>query len=156
MNANSRRLVFSSMVELKQRHASTIGPISPIGSISCPPQDTLFERFFLALDNEIDRARYLCGTRRTSALAAKLGRRLIRAGGWQIAKRVIKPIPVVGSAFALFLAGYEIRKKGLLPGSIHVGLDIIPVVGTAKNVLEIFTGDLIPDKRPNGTSPEKA
>jgi len=27
-----------------------------------------------------------------------------------------------------------------------VGLDVTPVVGTAKNVLEIFTGDLIPDK----------
>ncbi len=32
-------------------------------------------------------------------------------------------------------------------GALHVGLDMIPFVGTAKNVLEIFTGDLIPDKR---------
>lgn len=45
------------------------------------------------------------------------------------------------------LAGYEIKKKGLIPGAVHVGLDVTPVVGTAKNVLEIFTGDLIPDKR---------
>jgi hypothetical protein len=28
-----------------------------------------------------------------------------------------------------------------------VGLDVTPVVGTAKNVLELFTGDLIPDKK---------
>jgi hypothetical protein len=34
----------------------------------------------------------------------------------------------------------------MIPGVIHVGLDVTPVVGTAKNVLEIFTGDLIPDK----------
>jgi hypothetical protein len=27
-----------------------------------------------------------------------------------------------------------------------VGLDVTPVVGTAKGVLELFTGDLIPDK----------
>jgi len=27
-------------------------------------------------------------------------------------------------------------------------LDVTPVVGTAKNVVEIFTGDWIPDKTP--------
>ena len=79
-------------------------------------------------------------------------RRIIRAGGWSIAKRLIKPIPVVGSIFAFGLAGYEIKKKGLLPGAVHVGLDVTPVVGTAKNVLEIFTGDLIPDKPPKNKS----
>jgi len=73
-------------------------------------------------------------------------RRIVRAGGWGLAKRLIKPIPVVGSFFAVSLAVYEIRKKGLVPGVIHVGLDVTPVVGTAKNVIEIFTGDWIPDK----------
>jgi len=74
-------------------------------------------------------------------------RRIIKAGGWGIAKRLIKPIPILGSLFALGLAGYELKKKGLLPGAFHVGLDVTPVVGTAKNVLELFTGDLIPDKK---------
>ena len=82
-------------------------------------------------------------------------RRIIRAGGWGVAKRMIKPIPIIGTIFAFGLAGYEIKRKGLIPGAAHVGLDVIPVVGTAKGVLEIFTGDLIPDKserRPqNGT-----
>jgi len=73
-------------------------------------------------------------------------RRVVRAGGWHVAKRLIKPVPIVGSVFAFGLAGYEIKRKGLLPGVLHVGLDITPVIGTAKNVLEIFTGDLIPDK----------
>jgi hypothetical protein len=75
-----------------------------------------------------------------------LKRRIIRAGGWGVAKRLIKPIPIVGSVFAFGLAGYEIKKKGLIPGVVHVGLDVTPVVGTAKGVLELFTGDLIPDK----------
>jgi hypothetical protein len=75
-----------------------------------------------------------------------LKRRIIRAGGWGVAKRLIKPIPIVGSVFAFSLAGYEIKKKGLLPGAVHVGLDVTPIVGTAKGVLELFTGDLIPDK----------
>ena len=74
-------------------------------------------------------------------------RRIIRAGGWGVAKRLIKPIPIVGSVFAFGLAGYEIKRKGLIPGVVHVGLDVTPVVGTAKGVLELFTGDLIPDKK---------
>jgi len=73
-------------------------------------------------------------------------RRVARAGGWKLAKRIIKPIPIVGTVFAFGLAGYEIKRKGLLPGAVHVGLDLTPFVGTAKGVLEIFTGDLIPDK----------
>lgn len=85
-------------------------------------------------------------------------RRVIRAGGWGVAKRLIKPIPIIGSVFAFSLAGYEIRKKGLLPGVVHVGLDVTPVVGTAKGVLEMFTGDLIPDKKerrpPNLQTPQ--
>jgi hypothetical protein len=74
-------------------------------------------------------------------------RRVVRAGGWNLAKRIIKPIPIIGSVFAFGLAGYEIKKKGLLPGAVHVGLDMTPFVGTAKGVVEIFTGDLIPDKK---------
>jgi hypothetical protein len=61
---------------------------------------------------------------------------------------MIKPIPVVGSVFAVSLAAYEIKRKGLVRGVVHVGLDVTPFVGTAKGVVEIFTGDLIPDKRP--------
>ena len=74
-------------------------------------------------------------------------RRIVKAGGWGGAKRIIKPIPIIGSVFAFGLAGYEIKKKGLIPGAVHVGLDVTPVIGTAKGVLEIFTGDLIPDKK---------
>ena len=88
-----------------------------------------------------------------------LKRRVIRAGGWRLAKRLIKPLPVVGTVVAVGLAGYEIKRKGLIPGAIHVGLDATPLVGTAKGVLEIFTGDLIPDKKPQtsrNTTPVKS
>ena len=80
-------------------------------------------------------------------------RRIIKAGGWGLAKRIVKPIPIIGSLFAVGLAGHEIRKKGLFPGVVHVGLDVTPIVGTAKGVLEIFTGDLIPDKPKKTKSP---
>jgi hypothetical protein len=79
-------------------------------------------------------------------MATTVKRRIVRAGGWGLAKRLIKPIPIIGSLFAIALAGYEIKKKGLVPGVVHVGLDVTPILGTAKNVVEIFTGDWIPDK----------
>lgn len=79
-------------------------------------------------------------------MTADRKRRILRAGGWGLAKRLIKPIPVVGTVVAVGLAGYEIKKKGLIPGVIHVGLDVTPFVGTAKGIIEIFTGDWIPDK----------
>lgn len=75
-----------------------------------------------------------------------LKRRVFKAGTWAIAKRAIKAIPFVGPLFSVGLAGYEIKKKGVVPGAVHVALDVTPVVGTAKNVVEIFTGDWIPDK----------
>ena len=87
-------------------------------------------------------------------MAAGLKRRLLRAGGWRMAKRLIKPIPVVGTLLVVGLAGHEIRKKGWLRGAVHVGLDATPVVGTAKGLLEFFTGDLIPDKEPERRAPQ--
>ena len=77
-----------------------------------------------------------------------LKRRVARAGALRLAKRLLKPIPVVGTAVTVGLAGHEIRWKGALRGAAHVGLDLIPFVGTAKGLVELFTGDLIPDKPP--------
>jgi len=67
--------------------------------------------------------------------------------GWAVAKHVIKAIPIIGTVFSLGSAGRDIKKKGLVAGVVHVGLDVTPVVGTAKNLVEIVTGDWIPDKK---------
>lgn len=77
-----------------------------------------------------------------------VSRRVMRAGGWAIAKRLAKSIPFAGTVIAVGLAGQSIRKKGWVNGSIDAGLDAIPVLGTAKAVVEIFTGDFLPDKEP--------
>jgi hypothetical protein len=66
--------------------------------------------------------------------------------GWAVVKKLLKAIPIIGPVFTVGFAGHDIKKKGLVPGAVHVGLDVTPVVGTAKNVVEIFTGDWIPDK----------
>ena len=66
--------------------------------------------------------------------------------GWAVVKKLLRGIPIIGPVFTVGFAGHDIKKKGLVPGAVHVGLDVTPVVGTAKNVVEIFTGDWIPDK----------
>jgi hypothetical protein len=72
--------------------------------------------------------------------------------GWAVVKKLLKAIPVIGPVFSVGFAGHEIKKKGLAPGAVHVGLDVIPVVGTAKNMIEIVTGDWIPDKAPTNSN----
>jgi hypothetical protein len=79
-------------------------------------------------------------------MAEKRKKGIVKRGGWEIAKKVLKAIPIIGPVFVVGFAGHDIKKKGLVAGAVHVGLDATPVVGTAKNVVEIFTGDLIPDK----------
>lgn len=66
--------------------------------------------------------------------------------GWAVVKKLLRAIPIIGPVFTVGFAGHDIKKKGLVPGAVHLGLDVTPVVGTAKNVVEIFTGDWIPDK----------
>ena len=48
---------------------------------------------------------------------------------------------------AIGLIGYDIKRKGVVKGVINSGLDAIPFVGTGKNIIEFFTGDLLPDKK---------
>jgi len=78
---------------------------------------------------------------------------IVKRGAWEITKKLLKAIPVIGTVFTVGFAGHDIKKKGLVPGAVHVGLDVVPVVGTAKNVVEIFTGDWIPDKSPKRQGP---
>lgn len=75
-----------------------------------------------------------------------LTRKLVHAGGWQVAKRIAKTIPFGGTAVAVVLVGSDIRKKGLVNGLVNSGIDAIPFVGLAKNAVELFRGDFIPDK----------
>jgi hypothetical protein len=75
-----------------------------------------------------------------------LKRKLIEAGGWQIVKRGAKAVPYLGTVVAIGLIGQSIKRKGVVKGVVNSGLDAIPFVGTAKNVVEFFTGDFLPDK----------
>jgi hypothetical protein len=70
-----------------------------------------------------------------------------RAVAWGVAVRLLKRAPVVGTALTVGLAGYDIKRKGLVKGAINVALNATPVVGTVKGVVEVFTGDLLADKK---------
>lgn len=73
-------------------------------------------------------------------------RKLLHAGGWQVVKRAGKMLPFGGTIIVVALVGNDIRRKGLVKGVISSGLDAIPGVGLVKNGIELFTGDLIPDR----------
>ncbi len=75
-----------------------------------------------------------------------LTRKIVHAGGWQVAKRAAKMLPFGGTLVAVGLVGHDIKKKGVVRGVINSGLDAIPVVGFAKNAVELVTGDFIADK----------
>lgn len=79
-------------------------------------------------------------------LTPKPKKGMVKRGAWEIGKKLLKAIPIIGPVFTVGFAGHDIKKKGLGPGVAHVGLDVTPIVGTVKNIVEIFTGDLIPDK----------
>jgi hypothetical protein len=73
-------------------------------------------------------------------------RRAVRAGGTRLVLKTAKAVPFVGAAVAVGVAGYEIKKKGLVNGLVSTALDATPFVGLAKNAIEMFTGDWFPDK----------
>jgi hypothetical protein len=75
-----------------------------------------------------------------------LKRKLLHAGGWQVAKRLAKMMPFGGTIVVVGLVGHDIKRKGVVRGVINSGIDAIPVVGFAKNAVELFTGDFIADK----------
>jgi hypothetical protein len=75
-----------------------------------------------------------------------IGRKIVHAGGWQVARRAAKMVPFGGTVIAVGLVGHDIKKKGFVKGVVNSGIDAIPFVGFAKNAVEIFAGDFLPDK----------
>ena len=77
---------------------------------------------------------------------ANIFSKVIQAGATRLATKAIRQVPILGTALVVGMAGYEIKKKGVFKGIANVAIDATPVVGVAKNVIEVFTGDWFPDK----------
>ena len=77
----------------------------------------------------------------------EIKRKLVHAGGWQVAKRVAKTIPFGGTVVVIALVGNDIKRKGVVKGLLNSGIDAIPVIGLAKNAVELVRGDFISDRK---------
>ena len=60
--------------------------------------------------------------------------------------RVLRVMPVIGYVFILATVPQILRRKGFVFGALAVTLDMLPVICLIKAGIEIFTGDLLPDK----------
>lgn len=80
-----------------------------------------------------------------------LKNKVLRAGGWQVAKRLARSLPFGGTLIVLTLVGSDIRRKGVIRGVLNSGIDAIPFVGLAKNGVELITGDFFADKEDRKT-----
>jgi hypothetical protein len=77
---------------------------------------------------------------------AYLGR-AARWSGARLSRRLARSIPFVGAAVAVATLGATLRRKGLVGGVADTGLNSIPFVGAAKNVIEVVRGeDFFPDR----------
>lgn len=73
--------------------------------------------------------------------------RLTRWGGARLSRRLRRSLPIVGGAIAVATVFATMRRKGVLGGALDTGLNAMPFVGAAKNVLEMARGrDFFPDR----------
>lgn len=71
----------------------------------------------------------------------------------RVARSLSRSVPFAGAVLAVAVTGQSVRRKGWLRGVLHTGLDAIPVLGAVKGAVEVFTGDLIPDRKVSAESP---
>lgn len=67
--------------------------------------------------------------------------------------RTLKVAPVIGYVFILASVPEILRRKGFVFGALAVTLDMLPVICLIKAGIEIFTGDLLPDKMDSASAP---
>ena len=76
-------------------------------------------------------------------------KQLSQYAGRRVTRRLMRSVPWIGGILALAALGSAIRRKGLLGGSLDTALDMIPFVGSAKNLAEAGRDrDFIRDRRP--------
>ena len=73
--------------------------------------------------------------------------RVARWGGARLSRRLSRSLPWVGGLIAVATVASTMRRKGVISGFLDTGLNAVPVVGAAKNVLEVARGrDFFPDR----------
>ena len=64
-----------------------------------------------------------------------------------MSRRMTRSLPWIGTAIAVATVFATMRKKGVVGGVLDTGLNAVPLLGTAKNVVELARGkDFFPDR----------
>jgi hypothetical protein len=72
---------------------------------------------------------------------------LARWGAARLSRRFSRSIPILGAAIAAATVVATMRRKGVISGALDTGLNVLPGIGAAKNVIEIARGrDFFPDR----------
>ncbi len=80
-------------------------------------------------------------------MAMKLGYYARRAANGVMTRRLLRAWPFVGGAVAVLTILGTIRKKGFVGGTVDTALNVVPYVGTMKNLIEAGRGrDFIPTR----------
>ena len=91
----------------------------------------------------------LIGLRLASTGDMLKANRIARWGGMKLSRRLSRSLPWVGTAVALATIVSTVRRKGVISGTLDTGLNAVPYVGAAKNVVEMARGrDFFPDRYP--------
>ena len=68
---------------------------------------------------------------------AMYGPQLTRWASARLSRRVARSIPILGAAIAAATVVVTMRRKGVISGVLDTGLNAMPGIGAAKNVIEI-------------------
>jgi hypothetical protein len=76
-----------------------------------------------------------------------IGNRIARWGGMRMSRRLRRSMPWIGGLIALATVASTMRRKGVIGGAFDTGLNAMPFIGAAKNVVEVARGrDFFPDR----------
>jgi hypothetical protein len=94
-------------------------------------------------------ARTLVGLPLAAEKSMMMTNSMARWGGMKLSRRLSRSLPWIGTAVALATIVSTVRRKGVISGTLDTGLNAVPYVGAAKNVVEMARGrDFFPDRYP--------
>jgi len=76
-----------------------------------------------------------------------MSNRIASWGGARLSRRLSRSLPWIGAAIAVATVASTMRRKGVISGALDTGLNSMPFVGAAKNLVEVVRGrDFFPDR----------
>lgn len=73
-------------------------------------------------------------------LAGRLAKKVAVFG---VTRRLLRSVPLLGPSLAAYAGYSNVKRKGWVRGGVDTALDLTPVVGSVKAVVELFRGELI-------------